>query len=701
MDDDLDEHCVLCGENYDSGCFRALPVIDESDWTDEIHDSVPQLIKTSWSNVISFVMNSSDADFKANIENYFDLQSLLDYHIYGIYMCGIDQYGKNQIYATYDGAKWIASMYDLDSTWGLYWNGQSILSHTYAREQYEDKVQGRLGNLLYERLEDNFATELQARWSELRNGALSLSNVINHFERMSDIVSNDLIKEDYASTTAFGQYTSIPSVAKNNLQQIRSFAVDRRDWTDEYFGGSVDEELPEEERIPCTGISKETFAMYFDETSESTQRVPVSFTPTNTTDKPTWKSNNEDVVTVRQGYATAVGLGNTTITITCGDITTNMYVYVTYIHEEVNTQEIIYQLPAATTFNGTNYIDTGIAPLAEDTPFTVFLDWTDTNESEFASTKHVIAHCMNEYSPYPGFILQYNTTGIVAEYNQGSNKVAYSSSSADIANADLENVKAVYRKDENGLITIARCYNENGLIHKNEKTMDYVAVGEALRLGCYRSNTGGTGRFAKGVLNDCKIYNYAISDEEMNELLLSTTTSLPAAEETYLRSNYSPNNATWTDVVTDFNFGRGDYIEIKVNVSGCSAANENIISIGDTISSWNQYTGGYHSYYTRSSNYFEVNSLLPTGSEGRQAVYPADPNNVTILVNKNGFHIDGTKVTSNSRIGELSRLEIGSQEGTGRSKATYEYIKVVKYTSLAPVTEVASDPMIEEGPGAE
>ena len=36
MDDDLEEHCVLCGENYDSGCFRAAALIDESDWTDEI-----------------------------------------------------------------------------------------------------------------------------------------------------------------------------------------------------------------------------------------------------------------------------------------------------------------------------------------------------------------------------------------------------------------------------------------------------------------------------------------------------------------------------------------------------------------------------------------------------------------------------------------------------------------------------------------
>ena len=677
MDDDLDEHCILCGENYDSGCFRALPLIDESDWSDEIHDSVPQLIKTSWTNAISFVMNSSDDEFKANLGNYFDVQSLLDYHVYGMYMCGIDQYGKNQIYMTYDGVKWIASMYDLDSTWGLYWNGQTILAYNYDRGQYEDQVQGRLGNLLYERLEALFFDELQTRWLELRDSALSLSNVINRFERMSDIVSNDLIKEDYASTTAFGQYTAIPSVAKNNLQQIRNFAVDRRDWTDEYFGGLV--APPEEERIPCTGISKEAFAMYFDEEEEPTQRIPVSFTPANTTDKPVWKSNNESIVTVRQGYATAVGIGNTTITITCGDQTTTMYVYVSYIHENVTTEEIIYQLPAVTTFNGNNYIDTDIPLLAEDTPFTVFIDWTDTNECAFSDATHVIMHCMNEYSPYPGFILQYGPNGITSSYRQGSEVITANSKSALIENTDLESVKVVFRKDANGLITVAHVYNENGQIHRVEKTMDYVAVGEALRLGCYRSNVGGSGRFAKGIMNDCKIYNYAITDETMEELLLSTSSSLPQAEETYLRRNYSPNSSKWTDVVTDFNFDRGDYIEIKVNVSGCSAANENIISVGDTISAWNQYTGGYHTYYTRSSNSFEVNSLLPAGQEGRQTTYPADPSNVILLINKNGFHINGTKIVTNSKIGELSRLEIGSQEGNGRSKATYEYIKVVKY----------------------
>lgn len=49
--------------------------------------------------------------------------------------------------------------------------------------------------------------------------------------------------------------------------------------------------------------------------------------------------------------------------------------------------------------------------------------------------------------------------------------------------------------------------------------MDYVAVPEALRLGCYRSNTNGTGRFAKGILNDCKIYNVALTDAQIETWL--------------------------------------------------------------------------------------------------------------------------------------------------------------------------------------
>ena len=515
MDDELDTHCMLCGENYDGGCFRALPIIDESDWSDEIHDICPDSIKARWTEVVNFVMTSSDEDFKTNLGNYFDIKSLIDYHIFGLAMCGLDSYGKNQIYMTYDGSKWIASMYDLDSTWGLYWNGETLVAADYAREKFEDRVQGRQGNLLYERLEQNFYEDLQTRWAYLKNNALSLTNIINRFERFTDVMTSDLIKEDYASTTANGSYTGIPSVAKNNIQQIRNFAVSRRVWTDEYLAA-----LTPIVRVPCTGITLSVNELVF--TGKDTQTIIATVDPADTTDKIIWTTSDENVATVDNGVVTAVFNGAATITATCGDYSATCAVAISGIEEPSipDDETILYSLPSITEFDGTNYIDTGVAPLATDTPFTIFIDWTHTGESEFAGSKYVIAHAMTETSPYNGIILQYGTNGIVSEYRQNNNTISSNSTSALIANADLYRVKVIYRKEADGYITVSRCYNENGQIHTNRKQIDYVSVPEELRLGCYRSNVGGTGRFAKGIMNDCKIYNYALNDEDINNLLL-------------------------------------------------------------------------------------------------------------------------------------------------------------------------------------
>ena len=516
MDDELDSHCILCGENYEGGCFRALPVINGTDWSDEIHDVCPQSIKDRWTEVVNFVMNSTDEEFKENIDSYIDLQSLIDYHVFGIYCCGLDSYGKNQIYLTYDGVKWYASLYDMDSTWGLYWNGETMVSYDYAREKFEDRVNGRQGNLLFERIETNFHKELLNRWEQLKKSALSMSNIINRFERFTDHVSSDLIKEDYASTTAGGGYSSIPSISKNNIQQIRNFAAARRTWTDDYFN-----RLSPTERIPCKGIILSNASLTF--TSSGTQTITAYIEPADTTDKLIWISSNEAVATVNSnGVVTAVSNGNATITATCGEHSATCLVSVSGVvaPDVPSDNTVLYSLAEPVAFTGTNYIDTGVSPLATDNPFTLFVDWTHTGESSFANVKHVILHCATEQSPYPGIILQYSASGVTAEFRQSTN-IAYNSQGAGIANEDLSNVRIVYRKDATGNITIARCFNNNGFIQKDTKEMSFVAVPENVRLGCYQTTLGGTGRFAKGIMNDCVIYNYALSDEQIEAMLLS------------------------------------------------------------------------------------------------------------------------------------------------------------------------------------
>ena len=260
MDDALDTHCILCGENYVSGCFRALPAINGGDWTDELHDVVPATIKTSWTNAIKFVMNSTDDEFKTNLGNYFDVNSLIDYLLYGIVSTNLDGFGKNQIYFTYDGVHWIASVYDLDSTWGLWWNGQSFVATDYAREDFQDlKPEGGItkqGNLLYLRLQQLFIPQLKTRYAELRKDVLSVSHIIQKFEEFNDVCPKDIVQEDYASTTGGGKFTGIPSKTTNNIQQLRSYIVARLTYVDGYINAL-------QEATPCTNITLDKTELEF------------------------------------------------------------------------------------------------------------------------------------------------------------------------------------------------------------------------------------------------------------------------------------------------------------------------------------------------------------------------------------------------------------------------------------------------------
>lgn len=323
MDDTLDTHCILCGENYTSGCFRALPVINGTDWTDELHDVVPTTIKTSWTNAINFVMTSTDDDFKTNLSNYFDVNSLIDYYLYGLVSTNLDGFGKNQLFFCYDGVHWIASVYDLDSTWGLYWNGSRMLPTDYRRNQYEDYVNST-GNLLYNRLEQLFMLQLKTRYTELRKDVLSASHIIQKFEEFNEVCPKDIVQEDYASTTANGAYTAIPSKTTNNIQQLRSYIDARLIYVDSYINSLV-------EPIPCTAITLDKSTLSF--TTADAQTLTATVTPENCTQPVVWSVSPEGIVTVVNGLVTAVANGEATVTATCGSQSANCAVTVSGIEE--------------------------------------------------------------------------------------------------------------------------------------------------------------------------------------------------------------------------------------------------------------------------------------------------------------------------------------------------------------------------------
>ena len=505
MDDKLDSHCVLCGENYVSGCFRTAALINESDWTDEIHDVVPASIKTRWNQVISFVMNSTDEDFRSKLNQYFYVDSLIDYYLFGLASCGLDAFGKNQIYATYDGQKWIASMYDMDSTWGLYWNGSKFVSASYGRNEFEDMVQGRQGNLLYIRLEELFWPELQTRWAELKNGVLSIDNIINHFERFTDIAPAELVKEDYAPSTGGGKFTGIPSQSTNNIQQIRAFALARQAWTDEYVA-ALTPKIP----VPCDGISLDKTELTF--TGEGTQTVTATVIPDGCTDDVVWVSSNPEIAVISvSGYVCTVGAianGSTTITATCGEYSASCSVAVSGISEG----NLMYSLAEETTFDGTRgIIDTGIPLFDKDRSFTIFLDYTTGVQK--VNQAHVF-HGVKENPPYPGMSLR-TFNSLTSNYrleSYASNVIEQFGSANTIGRYKVAIVHTAGTSETKCYVdSTDNAYTMNETVARTNLHSQNITIGGALDNGAEVKKWVGT-------VHEFKIWYRALSTEEISDI---------------------------------------------------------------------------------------------------------------------------------------------------------------------------------------
>lgn len=231
MDEDNPNHCILLGEtNAGAAYFRDAAVIDGTDWSDEIHDTVPETIRTRWNEIIQWVQTASDEMFVEQIQEYFDLQSLIDYYLFSLASNNSDGFGKNQMFLTYDGLKWYASAYDLDTTWGLSWDG------TYFQRVDQQDYLYEEGNLLYWRLSQLFRPQMVQRWQELRSTVLSQEHIMERFESFMDVCSQELVQQDYAEGTAGGAFTNMPSVETNNLEQIRSYTESRLAWADRKMG---------------------------------------------------------------------------------------------------------------------------------------------------------------------------------------------------------------------------------------------------------------------------------------------------------------------------------------------------------------------------------------------------------------------------------------------------------------------------------
>lgn len=314
QDSDNPNHSIATTElnNQPSCAFATTTPTLANNWSEELQDTMSTATSNSLTNFIKFVAGSSDADFIANAENYFDVQSVIDYDIFARIFCIVDNLCRNQIFFTYDGTKWYEGVWDLDAVLGLPPTTRGFYTYnTEFQNGYVAYADYKITNMLYKRVETLFMSRFKARYNELRADILSIEGILHVYEKLTNVIKtyDGLLAEDYASTTGEGKFTGIPYQKENNIQQIRTFISKRLIYMDDIINKMA-------QTVPCTAISLNKTTLTF--TSKDTQTLIATLTPTNTTDAVTWSVNPAGICMVNNGVITPIKDGNCTITATCG-----------------------------------------------------------------------------------------------------------------------------------------------------------------------------------------------------------------------------------------------------------------------------------------------------------------------------------------------------------------------------------------------
>nr|DAM43269.1 MAG TPA: CotH kinase protein [Bacteriophage sp.] len=498
MDEDNPNHMVLCAEENAgwggnttaiSSCqFRTLWDGGES-WSVEV-GTLTDAMKRSFNNAISHVMNSADADFKANLGNYFDVDSLIDYYIFSYFMCHIDGLAKNMLMATYDGVHWGACLYDMDSIYGGDWNGVEFKPYnTQCPKQYQET-----NSLLWQRLEANFSQEIYDRYIELRKGALSLGNIVSHVEYIYDLLSDRDLTEEH------NKWTGLPSVSTNTIPRFREFMNKRATWVDEQMMKFDTTPIPV---ISISIPSTSTLAI------NQTKTLEVTYNPTNTNQKGvTWSIDSETYATIDSstGLITPLGIGSCVITAT-STTNTNASASCTLTIVDASTiSNASYMLSEPLVLHGSNHLDTGIPLFDTNKAITMYVDYTPTFGSY--SNEPTLLHCVKEVNPWCGFSLGvHNNMYRIFYPTVNSYHLGISSNSVD-------NQKFIIKLlPETGTIYYYNCVNNNEYTDYNFNIAENHT--KTLMIGCKKDEAGTLSNHWTGTINKFVLWFDDLSNDSV------------------------------------------------------------------------------------------------------------------------------------------------------------------------------------------
>lgn len=187
------EYIVTAESHCAATQFNAPAELDGTDFKLEYapENVSANTVKTSLNTMLTAVSTSN-----ANMWNYIDYGTALDYMIFSALIANTDGVDKNFVLTTYDGVKWWFNAYDLDSILGNFWNGTKYYSPAGDNDNKTSFAWLANTSKLFRIILTEHKAELIQRYNALRTGILSEESVFLTFYNFCAAIPQAVIGMD-------------------------------------------------------------------------------------------------------------------------------------------------------------------------------------------------------------------------------------------------------------------------------------------------------------------------------------------------------------------------------------------------------------------------------------------------------------------------------------------------------------------------
>jgi len=175
----------------------SLPTNNAESWYrfDVKYPDVAEGEPFNWSNLsdaVEVVTYHTPVDtFETKVADYYDMPVFLDYYLFMELLLLTDNHGKNFFVSCYNqtaSPKIILTPWDLDSSWGRFWDGSAgnRMSPSQSFESFISNNVPRQSTLYKRLMETNvwgFNDKLKTRYKELRGTYFDLNKIMQRFEK--------------------------------------------------------------------------------------------------------------------------------------------------------------------------------------------------------------------------------------------------------------------------------------------------------------------------------------------------------------------------------------------------------------------------------------------------------------------------------------------------------------------------------------